>query len=89
MFVDVVSVNFDNYGRSYHPGDVLTCHIVVNSAFNLNCKYVRARLIAPYHHQRKEYFRVYEIAKLYRTSLRTNGTLKEEIGDEGSCNNIS
>lgn len=84
MFVDVVELNFDSYGRVYHPGDVLTCHIVVNSAFNLSCKFVRARLVAPYHNQRKEYFRVYEIATIKRSSLRTNGTIKEETGDEGS-----
>lgn len=83
MFVDVVELNFDSYGKVYHPGDVLTCHIVVHSAFNLNCKFVRARLIAPYKHEKNEYFRVYSIAKIKRSSLRTNGTIKEEIGEEG------
>lgn len=83
MFVDVVELNFDSYGKVYHPGDVLTCHIVVNSAFNLNCKFVRVRLIAPYHNKRNEYFRVYRIARIKQSSLRTNGTIKEEVGEEG------
>ncbi|XP_063709945.1 uncharacterized protein LOC134838360 isoform X2 [Culicoides brevitarsis] len=82
MFVDVVELLFDSYGKVYHPGDVLTCHIVVHSAFNLNCKFVRARLIAPYKNSKNEYFRVYRVAKLKKTSLRTNGTLKEEVGEE-------
>lgn len=62
MLLDI-NLIFNSSTRKFHPGDLITFDIIVDSTFELTCRSLKVRLTCPFDNRKEEYFRQYKFAK--------------------------